>query len=75
MLRSISSTEYLNYELDKETGKAMKFSKSNNTGVFGDNAMDTGIPVEVWRYYLLVNRPEQQDTVFLWDDFAAGAGY
>jgi hypothetical protein len=28
------------------------------TGVFGSDAMDTGIPVEVWRYYLLANRPE-----------------
>jgi methionyl-tRNA synthetase len=27
--------------------------------VFGNQAKDTGIPVEVWRYYLLANRPEQ----------------
>ena len=33
--------------------------------------MNTGIPSEVWRYYLLANRPEQQDTVFLWKDFVA----
>jgi len=48
----------LNYEIDALTGKPKKFSKSRNTGVFGDDAMDTGIPSEVWRYYLLVNRPE-----------------
>jgi methionyl-tRNA synthetase len=71
MLKSISSTEYLNYEIDEATGKPKKFSKSNNTGVFGDDAQKTGIPVEVWRYYLLVNRPEQQDTTFLWHDFVA----
>ena len=37
-------------------------------GVFGDSAMHSGIPVEVWRYYLLANRPETQDTTFAWDN-------
>lgn len=60
----ISVTEYLNYE-------GGKFSKSRGTGVFGSDAKDTGIPVEVWRYYLLSNRPEQQDTDFKWSDLAA----
>mmetsp|Transcript_23707 Transcript_23707/g.23469 ORF Transcript_23707/g.23469 Transcript_23707/m.23469 type:complete len:719 (-) Transcript_23707:34-2190(-) len=63
-LHTISTTEYLNYEDGK-------FSKSNGVGVFGDNAMDTGIPNEVYRYYLLANRPEQSDTVFKWTDLAA----
>lgn len=71
MLHHISTTEFLNYEIDEKTGKPKKFSKSRNSGVFGDDAMKTGIPSEVWRYYLLVNRPEQQDTVFLWKDFQA----
>ncbi len=62
MLHHISSTEYLNYE-------AGKFSKSRNVGVFGNDVMSTGIPADVWRYYLLVNRPEKADTTFLWDDF------
>lgn len=35
-----------------------KFSKSKGVGVFGNDAKDTNIPVEVWRYYLLTNRPE-----------------
>jgi methionyl-tRNA synthetase len=35
-----------------------KFSKSKGIGVFGNDAKDTNIPVEVWRYYLLTNRPE-----------------
>lgn len=39
-------------------GSAGKFSKSKGIGVFGNDAKDTGIPVEVWRYYLLTNRPE-----------------
>lgn len=33
--------------------------------------MDSGIPCEIFRYYLLVNRPEKSDTVFTWDDFGA----
>ena len=48
-----------------------KFSKSRGVGVFGDNAMDTGIPAETWRYYLLSNRPEASDSAFSWPDFAA----
>eukprot|EP00741_Cyanophora_paradoxa_P012558 tig00020614_g12135.t1 len=63
-LHHISTTEYLNYEEGK-------FSKSRGVGVFGDDAKHTGIPSEVWRYYLLVNRPEQSDTQFAWTDFAA----
>ena len=43
------TTEYLNYE-------SGKFSKSRGVGVFGDSAIETGIPSEVWRYYLLSNR-------------------
>ncbi|PNW86475.1 hypothetical protein CHLRE_02g087950v5 [Chlamydomonas reinhardtii] len=64
MMRNISVTEYLNYE-------GGKFSKSRGTGVFGNQAQETGIPVEVWRYYLLANRPEQADTDFKWSDLAA----
>jgi methionyl-tRNA synthetase len=70
-LHTISTTEFLNYEVDEKTGKPKKFSKSRNTGVFGDDAMATGVPSEVWRYYLLINRPENQDTIFLWSDFIA----
>jgi methionyl-tRNA synthetase len=35
-----------------------KFSKSKGIGVFGNDAKNTNIPPEVWRYYLLMNRPE-----------------
>jgi len=62
LLHHVSCTEYLQYE-------GAKFSKSRNTGVFGDNAKETSIPPEVWRYYLLYNRPEAADTTFLWEDF------
>ncbi|KAF9607486.1 hypothetical protein IFM89_036083 [Coptis chinensis] len=63
-MKTISVTEYLNYE-------AGKFSKSKGIGVFGNDAQDTKIPVEVWRYYLLTNRPEVSDTLFLWSDLQA----
>ncbi len=61
MLHHISATEYL----QTEEGK---FSKSRGTGLFGDQAMKTGIPADVFRYYLLVNRPETSDTIFAWHD-------
>lgn len=64
MLNNISTTEYLNYEDGK-------FSKSNNIGVFGNNAQETGIPPDVWRYYLLSVRPEVSDASFTWADLAA----
>ncbi|XP_022733672.1 methionine--tRNA ligase, cytoplasmic-like isoform X1 [Durio zibethinus] len=64
LMKSISVTEYLNYE-------AGKFSKSKGIGVFGNDVKDTKIPVEVWRYYLLTNRPEVSDTLFTWDDLQA----
>ncbi|CAN4107138.1 unnamed protein product [Withania somnifera] len=64
LMKTISVTEYLNYE-------AGKFSKSKGVGVFGNDIKDTNIPVEVWRYYLLTNRPEVSDTLFTWADLQA----
>ena len=61
-LHHLSTTEYLNYE-------SGKFSKSRGIGVFGNNAKDTGVPADVWRYYLLKNRPETGDTQFEWKYF------
>ena len=63
MVSKICSTEYLNYE-------NKKFSKSKNTGVFGDSVQETGIPADIWRFYLLAIRPEAHDSYFLWDDFS-----
>lgn len=37
-------------------------------GVFGDMAQDTGIPADIWRFYLLYIRPEGQDSAFSWTD-------
>jgi len=61
MLHHISTTEYLQYE-------DTKFSKSNGTGVFGDDVQKTTIPIDVWRFYLLSNRPEVSDSYFNWED-------
>jgi methionyl-tRNA synthetase len=62
LVNKLSSTAYLNYEEGK-------FSKSRGTGIFGNDAKDTGILPEVFRYYLLVNRPETGDSEFNWLDF------
>ncbi len=62
MLHHMSSTEYLNYE-------AGKFSKSKGVGVFGTDAVESGIPADVWRFYIFFNRPEKGDTIFTWADF------
>ncbi|KAI5293849.1 hypothetical protein KEM52_005122 [Ascosphaera acerosa] len=61
-VKHLSTTEYLNYENGK-------FSKSRGIGVFGNNARETGIAADVWRYYLLKNRPETGDTQFEWKSF------
>jgi methionyl-tRNA synthetase len=62
LLHSMSSSEYLNYE-------SGKFSKSQGVGVFGTDAVDSGIPADVWRFYLFYNRPEKADFQFTWKDF------
>ena len=48
-----SLAEYLNYEDGK-------FSKSRGVGVFGNNAQESGIPADIFRFYLLYIRPETQ---------------
>lgn len=63
LVNHLVATEYLNYE-------DTKFSKSRGVGVFGDMAKDTGIPSDVWRFYLLYLRPEGQDSAFSWADMA-----
>ncbi|KAK2358396.1 putative methionine--tRNA ligase [Trifolium repens] len=65
LMKTVSVTDYLKYE-------SGKFSKSNGVGVFGNDVKDTNIPVEVWRYYLLINRPEEgSDADFTWPDLQA----
>ena len=62
MLHHMSSTEYLNYE-------GGKFSKSEGVGIFGNDVQETGIPADVWRFYMFYNRPEKSDVNFSWSDF------
>jgi methionyl-tRNA synthetase len=62
MLHHMSSTEYLNYE-------GGKFSKSLGVGIFGNDVQQTGIPADVWRFYMYYNRPEKSDFTFTWADF------
>ncbi|MGV8162521.1 MAG: methionine--tRNA ligase [Candidatus Nanoarchaeia archaeon] len=61
LIDTMNVNEYLNYEDDK-------FSKSRGIGVFGDNAKETGVGPDEWRYYLMNNRPEKTDTTFTWKD-------
>lgn len=64
LVSHIMATEYLNYEDGK-------FSKSRGVGVFGNDAQETGIAADVWRFYLACSRPEGQDSCFSWNDLAA----
>lgn len=61
ILNQLSSSEYLNYE-------NLKFSKSEGTGIFGNDVITTGIPSDVWRFYIYYNRPEKSDFQFMWQD-------
>jgi methionyl-tRNA synthetase len=31
--------------------------------------METGIPSDIWRFYIFYNRPETSDAMFMWKDF------
>jgi methionyl-tRNA synthetase len=50
LVNHINATEFLLY-------KKSKFSKSKSVGVFGRDIITSGIPADVWRFYLLYNRP------------------
>ena len=62
LLHHINSTEYLNYENEK-------FSKSRKIGVFGSDIMKLDLHIDLWRFYLLHNRPERSDSNFSWQTF------
>lgn len=49
----------------------LKFSKRNGIGVFGNDPKGTSVPSDVWRWYLLANRPETGDANFTWSDMQA----
>jgi methionyl-tRNA synthetase len=45
-----------------------KFSTSQHRGVFMSDALDL-LPADCWRWYLMANAPESDDTSFTWDQF------
>ncbi|HYR63624.1 MAG TPA: methionine--tRNA ligase [Actinomycetota bacterium] len=47
-----------------------KFSTSRHYGIFMDAALDL-LPADYWRYYLIANAPESDDTSFTWELFAS----
>ncbi|MGH9027279.1 MAG: methionine--tRNA ligase [Acidimicrobiia bacterium] len=46
-----------------------KFSTSRSVGVFMDAAIEI-LPADYWRYYLMANAPESDDSSFTWEGFA-----
>ncbi len=57
----IAATEYLNWI------GGDSFSKSRGVGLYCDDALDV-MDGELWRFYLLYNRPEGRDTNFSWEE-------
>ncbi|MFF7210946.1 methionine--tRNA ligase [Streptomyces sp. NPDC008238] len=47
-----------------------KFSTSQRRGIFTDAALGI-LPADYWRYFLIANAPESDDTSFTWEHFAA----
>src|ERR1700675_3149958 len=47
-----------------------KFSTSGNRGLFMDQALEL-LPADYWRWYLLANAPESDDSNFTWEHFQA----
>lgn len=47
-----------------------KFSTSRGIGVFMDHALEL-LPADYWRWYLLANAPESDDSSFTWELFAS----
>jgi len=57
----IAATEYLNW-----IGGA-SFSKSRGVGLYCDDALEL-MDADLWRFYLLYNRPEGRDVNFSWKE-------
>lgn len=47
-----------------------KFSTSQKRGVFTDQALEL-LPADYWRYFLIANAPESDDSAFTWEHFTA----
>jgi methionyl-tRNA synthetase len=59
---AVMGYHYLNF-------KGSKFSKSKNNGIFLDMAINSKIPIDYWRFYLVYILTETSDSEFLIDDF------
>jgi methionyl-tRNA synthetase len=57
----IAATEYLNWI------GGQSFSKSRGVGLYCDDALKL-MDAELWRFYLLYNRPEGRDVNFSWEE-------
>jgi methionyl-tRNA synthetase len=57
----VAATEYLNWI------GGQSFSKSRRVGLYGDAALAV-MDGELWRFYLLYNRPEGRDVDFSWEE-------
>jgi len=57
----IAATEYLNWV------NGESFSKSRGVGLYCDDALEV-MDGELWRFYLLYNRPEGRDVNFSWEE-------
>lgn len=47
-----------------------KFSTSQKRGVFTHDALDI-LPADYWRYFMMANAPESDDSSFTWEHFTA----
>ncbi|WP_329366802.1 methionine--tRNA ligase [Streptomyces sp. NBC_00669] len=47
-----------------------KFSTSQRRGIFTDAALEI-LPADYWRYFLIANAPESDDTSFTWELFTS----
>ncbi len=47
-----------------------KFSTSQKRGIFTDAALEI-LPADYWRYFLIANAPESDDSSFTWEHFTA----
>ncbi|MFK8847725.1 methionine--tRNA ligase [Streptomyces sp. Ac-502] len=47
-----------------------KFSTSQKRGIFTDAALEL-LPADYWRYFLIANAPESDDTSFTWELFSS----
>lgn len=47
----------------------VKFSKSEDIGLFGSDVMEMGIDPDIWRFYLMRTRPGKFDSNYTYADF------